>query len=124
PRSVAATPDASFTILVLAVAGISLCFYLFPSVDLLVSRWFYDATQGFVLADSPSLRALRSSSTWIMAGVLLLALFQVARHALAGRIAGPGARRWLWLLSCLVVGPGLLVNGLLKEHWGRPRPIA
>ncbi|MBX9461248.1 MAG: phosphatase PAP2 family protein [Brevundimonas sp.] len=108
----------------LAAVAISLFFYVFPGVDLSVSRWFYDAADGFVLGDSPPLRALRASSTWVMAGVLLLALWQIARHALAGRIAGPGARPSLWLLSCLVVGPGLLVNGLLKDHWGRPRPIA
>ncbi len=123
-RSATASPDASLTLLVLAVMGSSLFFYVFPGVDLSVSRWFYDATDGFVLADSPPLRALRSSSTWILAGVLVLALFQVMRHALAGGIAGQGARGSLWLLSCLVAGPGLLVNGLLKEHWGRPRPIA
>lgn len=123
-RSAIVSPDASLTVVALAVVGTSLFFHVFPGVDLSVSRWFYDATEGFVLADSPPLRALRSSSTWIMAGVLLLALFQVASDALAGGIAGPGARRSLWLLSCLVVGPGLLVNGLLKEHWGRPRPIA
>jgi membrane-associated phospholipid phosphatase len=26
------------------------------------------------------------------------------------------------LVSALVVGPGLIVNGILKAHWGRPRP--
>lgn len=123
-RSETAFPDASLALLALAVVGISLFFYVFPGVDLSVSRWFYDAAEGFALADSPPLRALRSSSTWVMAGVLLLALFQVTRHALAGRIAGQSARRSLWLLFCLVVGPGLLVNGLLKEYWGRPRPTA
>lgn len=123
-RSATAFPDASLAILVFAVMASSLVFYVFPGVDLTVSRWFYDAPDGFVLADSRPLRALRASSTWIIAGVLLLALFQVARHALAGRMAGQGARRSVWLMSCLVAGPGLLVNGLLKDHWGRPRPIA
>jgi lipid A 4'-phosphatase len=122
--SATASPNASLAVLALAVVASSRFFYVFPGVDLLVSRWFYDAAEGFVLANSPPLRALRSSSTWIMRGVVLLALFQVARHARAGRMAGQGARRSLWLLSCLVVGPGLLVNGLLKEHWGRPRPRA
>jgi len=123
-RSATVSPDASLAILTLAVMASSLFFYVFPGVDLSVSRWFYDAADGFVLADSPALRVLRSSSTWVMGSVLLLALFQVTRHALARRLAGQDARRSLWLLSCLVVGPGLLVNGLLKEYWGRPRPIA
>lgn len=123
-RSATAAPDASLAILALAVMGISLFFYVFPGVDLSVTRWFYDATEGFVLAGSPPLRALRSSSTWIMAVVLLVTLFQVVRHALAGHMPGQGARRSFWLLSCLMVGPGLLVNVLLKDLWGRPRPIA
>jgi lipid A 4'-phosphatase len=123
-RSATASPNASLAVLALAVVASSLFFYVFPGVDLSVSRWFYDAAEGFVLANSPTLRALRSSATWIMRGVVLLTFFQVARHARAGCMAGQGARRSLWLLSCLLVGPGLLVNGLLKEHWGRPRPIA
>ncbi|MDY6923144.1 MAG: phosphatase PAP2 family protein [Pseudomonadota bacterium] len=122
-RSATASPDVSLVLLAVAVVATSLVFYLFPGVDLSVSGWFYDAADGFVLADSPPLRALRSSSTWILAGVLVLALFQIARHAVAGRPAGQEARRPLWLLSCLVIGPGLLVNGLLKDHWGRPRPV-
>ncbi|GAB4170794.1 MAG: hypothetical protein Kow00108_04970 [Calditrichia bacterium] len=28
----------------------------------------------------------------------------------------------LFLVTVLVVGPGLLVNAVLKDHWGRPRP--
>lgn len=123
-RSATAFPNASFAVLALAVAASSLFFYLFPNVDLSVSRWFYDAGEGFVLANSPPLRALRSSATWIMRGIVLLALFQIARHAWAGRMAAQDSRRSLWLLSCLVVGPGLLVNGVLKEYWGRPRPRA
>lgn len=37
-----------------------------------------------------------------------------------------GMRRWirpgLFLVILLAIGPGLLVNGIFKEHWGRPRP--
>lgn len=31
-------------------------------------------------------------------------------------------RKWLYLASCSIVGPLLLVNVVLKEHWGRWRP--
>ncbi|PWB67577.1 MAG: hypothetical protein C3F14_01695, partial [Deltaproteobacteria bacterium] len=27
-----------------------------------------------------------------------------------------------FLLLCVALGPGLIVNGILKDHWGRPRP--
>jgi membrane-associated PAP2 superfamily phosphatase len=38
----------------------------------------------------------------------------------------PALRRWrrhgLYLLLVLVIGPGLFVNTIFKDHWGRPRP--
>jgi membrane-associated phospholipid phosphatase len=33
-------------------------------------------------------------------------------------------RAALFLIVTLVLGPGLLVNSVLKEHWSRPRPVA
>ncbi|MCK5811030.1 MAG: phosphatase PAP2 family protein [Cocleimonas sp.] len=29
----------------------------------------------------------------------------------------------IFILLCFVIGPGLIVNTLLKENWGRPRPV-
>lgn len=123
-RSATVSSHVSPCVVTLAVAGTSLLFYIFPSVDLSVSRWFYQPNVGFALADSALLRVLRSSSTWVMSGVLLLCALQLIRHAVAGQVGGRVARRCLWLLACLAAGPGLLVNGILKEYWGRPRPIA
>lgn len=38
----------------------------------------------------------------------------------------PEKKHWakpgLFLVILLTIGPGLVVNSLLKEHWGRPRP--
>ena len=30
--------------------------------------------------------------------------------------------QWLFLAICLAVGPGLIANIVLKDHWGRARP--
>lgn len=38
------------------------------------------------------------------------------------RFLGLGAPRWLFLAACLIVGPGLVANVILKDHWGRARP--
>src|SRR6185369_921132 len=32
-------------------------------------------------------------------------------------------RATVFLIATLALAPGLLVNVLLKDHWGRPRPI-
>ncbi len=34
----------------------------------------------------------------------------------------PWRRRGIFLVLLLALGPGLLVNAVFKDHWGRPRP--
>ena len=43
----------------------------------------------------------------------------------AGRriVWGPSGRALLMMIASLALGPGLLVNVALKDHWHRPRPI-
>ena len=40
--------------------------------------------------------------------------------------AVPSLRQWrragIFMVLLLILGPGLLVNSVFKEHWGRPRP--
>jgi lipid A 4'-phosphatase len=33
-----------------------------------------------------------------------------------------GWRRWLFVLLALIIGPGIVTNVILKDHWGRARP--
>jgi lipid A 4'-phosphatase len=37
-------------------------------------------------------------------------------------VAGLKARAWMFLFLGLVIGPGMVANGLFKDHWGRARP--
>jgi lipid A 4'-phosphatase len=30
--------------------------------------------------------------------------------------------RSLFVIMLLIIGPGIIINGIFKEHWGRPRP--
>ena len=39
------------------------------------------------------------------------------------RVLGHGAGKWLYLVLCLIIGPGLVANVIFKDHWGRARPI-
>ena len=43
-------------------------------------------------------------------------IFPHRRMLIEGRAA-------VFLIATLALGPGLLTNVLLKDHWGRPRPI-
>jgi len=112
---------------VLALAAtllLSLLFLIAPGVDLAVSDLFFREGEGFPLSQDPVLRALRRSSTWVMGVALLGALAVIGREAAGGRLfASRPARKAGWLLLGLALGPGLLVNGVLKALWGRPRPV-
>ena len=41
-------------------------------------------------------------------------------------VTAPSLRQWrragIFMVLLLILGPGLLVNSVFKEHWGRPRP--
>ena len=52
----------------------------------------------------------------VVAALVLKLLLPRRRMLLSGRAV-------LFLMATLALGPGLLVNVILKDHWGRPRPI-
>lgn len=120
-----ATASSSLAILSsgTALLATSAIFWTFPAIDLTVSGWFYSPGDGFPLSRDPALRLLRASSSWVIVGVVLIALFCILRAAVTGPLACSRIRAPISLLAGLALGPGLLVNGLLKPHWGRPRPI-
>jgi membrane-associated PAP2 superfamily phosphatase len=106
-----------------ALALTSLFFLLFPQVDIALSSLFYDPASGFLHKRMAALEEIRE------AGRLIEQLFAVAALApLALKLALPERpilirpRATLFVLLSLALGPGLLVNGILKEYWGRARP--
>jgi lipid A 4'-phosphatase len=110
----------------LAVVGaLSLLFVLLPQVDLAISGWFARGTAGFPLQHHPVLDVVNDNvlRTSRGAGVLLLAL--VAAGFVLPRGAWPARHRRMlaFLLVSLALGPGLVVNTLLKDHFGRARPV-
>lgn len=107
-----------------AVLVLSAYFMLFPGVDLAVSGLFHDPVRGFALSGEPVLKALRKSSSLVLGLILFGVLVHLATQAVRRRgRALASARRGWFLLAGLVMGPGLVVNTLLKDNWGRPRPV-
>jgi membrane-associated PAP2 superfamily phosphatase len=106
------------------VAALSFLFLAFPGLDLWASGAFYVPGRGFFLAADRALVVFRNSADWLVALVALLLLaslgLKLTRPEEASRIA---PSRVLFLLASLILGPGLLVNLILKDHWGRPRPF-
>jgi len=116
-------------IVALAIAAVvGLAFGLFPELDLRISRHFYEymdtSHNAFAWRINPLAMHARNIGLWI--GTLLIApavgalviklMFPASRLLVSGRAI-------VFLIATMALGPGLLVNGVLKEHWGRPRPI-
>ena len=104
--------------------AIAFLFAGFPEIDLWVSSWFYLGNRSFLFNDmslGPIIRSLFKALFFIttLAAIsgLIYAIF--ARS----RLFDLSFPNWLFLVFCLVVGPGLVTNTLLKNNWGRARPI-
>jgi lipid A 4'-phosphatase len=123
PFSSAAKSDRLIIAFLIATLAASMFFWIFPELDLVVSRWFFSPNEGFISSSNTKLQELRRSSRWALAGVIVVILLRMIRDTINGALTWSRVRKPIWLLAGLALGPGLLVNGLLKAHWGRPRPI-
>ncbi len=94
-------------------------FALFPQIDLIVSSFFYH--EGFYLKDTPFARFIYKATIITTAafgiGLLLLLVIEfITKNEWVKK------RVVLYLLAVLALGPGLIVNELFKNHFGRARP--
>jgi lipid A 4'-phosphatase len=116
-------------IVALAIAAVTgAVFGLFPQIELAVARYFY----GFIDASHnvfdwryyPPLMRARDAVIWIptilvapaVAAIVLKLIFPRRKMFVSGRAA-------VFLVATLALAPGLMVNVVLKDHWGRPRPV-
>ena len=106
-----------------ALAFAVLLFLLFPGVDLWASGLFYRGEAGFFLAQWGPVRALYAAVPYVVGAVVIgvpaLCVLSLWRGRALWRI---DLRAAAFLLLALALGPGLLVNTVFKDHWGRARP--
>lgn len=119
--------------LVAAFCAFCVAFSFWPVVDLAVSAWFYRPGTGFIGQDLHWVRGIYQVVPWLgrAAGLALFPLLawrlwqRAAQRQTGGRHAqARWARRMLLLALGCWIAVGAVVNGGLKEHWGRPRPVA
>lgn len=107
------------------IALTSAFFLLFPGVDLWFSGLFYEPGDGFPMARLGAFAGLRQFHrylTWLIGVGLAMAL--IAKLALPSRPSIVRPRDILFIAGTLAIGPGLIVNLVFKNNWGRPRPYA
>ena len=108
-----------WTIPVVLLIALSLPFWM-TDLDLRVARRFFVPGAGWpVGADEPwrFLKHYGVVPAWIVAvGALAVWVASFARPRQLQRRAA------MFLVFVMVLGPGVLVNDVFKEQWGRPRP--
>lgn len=109
--------------LILTLAVLQMVFAAWPGIDIAVSDHFRFGGTGFPLALEPGLAALRGVF-WNLCSVLAVLIIAAAFLPRPGRQAQPGPCPVRRAALFLILGPGLLVNGMLKSWWGRLRPDA
>ncbi|HEX9019714.1 MAG TPA: phosphatase PAP2 family protein [Nitrospirota bacterium] len=108
-------------LIIAAVAAIVL--FSFTDLDVASLRPYYHPglAERWPVANHPLWSVFYRSAPWVTGSL-----------AIAGSsliIAGMLRERWrrirlygFFILLCVILGPGLVINVALKDHWGRPRP--
>ncbi|HZW37188.1 MAG TPA: phosphatase PAP2 family protein [Candidatus Deferrimicrobiaceae bacterium] len=107
----------------LATAAAVTVLFSFTRLDIEAARWFYHPGEAdpWPVAIQPLWHLFYRSAPWVTGSLAVGG----AALLLAGIVRGKSRRSRLigiFLLLCVAIGPGLIVNGILKDHWGRPRP--
>ncbi len=114
---------SKITLLAATLIAVSFIFVGFPQIDIIVSALFYKPEQNFLLRNTPLHLFVDS---WIRPSIKYLTVTLVVAcvyKLFLGK--SPIKRRFnivAFLFSSFLLGPVLLVNGLLKEFIGRARP--
>lgn len=98
-------------------------FFLWPETDIWFSGLFWNAEQDFFWRYHPLVVLVYDSVEWFSYGVggffvcwfLGFCFFPFVRRLGGGRFM-------VFSLLLLALGPGLVVNFVFKDHWGRARP--
>lgn len=108
-------------------AVVGAIFGLFPQLDLMISAPFNETVRypiNFFARAYPPLMLARDIGLWVGTAIIIPVVAALALKLLLPRrrllLSG---RAILFLVTTLALGPGLLTNVILKDHWGRPRPI-
>ncbi|MDA8100491.1 MAG: phosphatase PAP2 family protein [Nitrospiraceae bacterium] len=109
-------------VLIALAAGTTILFAV-TNLDVETIRPYYrpGLENPWPLSKEPLWSLFYRSAPWVtaslaVAGTLLLVFGLTKSDSRQFRIYG------LFMLLCVAIGPGLIINVVLKDHWGRPRP--
>lgn len=100
----------------------SLIFIFFPQIDIFISTLFYSQTEGFFWANNAFVLFLYAIPKPIVMLSILALIILFIDLSFRKRLFNIRPLLLFYFISVMVIGPGLIVNTLFKDNWGRSRP--
>lgn len=95
----------------------------FAEIDIWFSGLFFDPDNNFYFDNSIIVNFIYSSAeVFAVMWVVILFCFLFVSWRIKKSILTFTPKKIIYLLLVLALGPGLTVNVIFKDHWGRPRP--
>jgi len=121
-KSIRSKPAGMQRMAVVAITTIGITgFFAFFDLDLSISRIFFSSQNGWYLGDSQPWRFLYYYGTIPGLTLTIVALIGSIFVSVIPWLRSC-RRHMLLILLVSVFGAGIIVNGILKPYWGRPRP--
>lgn len=99
-------------------------FVAFGRFDIVVAELYFLRPQAFVLSRRPVALFVNDAMQWLTLATIVVLVAGLAWSWWRGRtVLSLGPRQFGYVLLCFVIAPGLIANALLKENWGRARPM-
>ncbi len=98
-------------------------FLCFPWLDIKFSSLFYKEDWGFPAAKIPAVIFVHKFISYMVKGYVaaLIAIFIINKLKKTNYFKLDN-RTFIFLILALALGPGLVVNTIFKDNWGRARP--
>lgn len=115
------TTKAALAIVLALLLTTTVVFSLKPEIDVSFSALFFDG-KSFPLVGRSDLQAFRALNQWLGAVLLIYSFVLLCFPSIRRRIGVRNRDAWIPFLA-YGVGAGVIVNMLLKETFGRARPL-
>jgi len=109
----------SILIWISALGIICLLFFAFPQLDIQISKMFYTKELGFFYKANYFAKIIFQLVPWLTyTSAIIYISLGLCQYFISKKIS----KILLYLIITLIIGPGIIVNSLLKENFGRARP--
>ena len=109
--------------------GLTVCFFAwlfflaFPNLDLHLASHFYNESGNYFIGNyDPALIFLHRFAKIFPIVISIIVILFLLSSLIIKALQLKCRKEILFVILCLWIGPGLIVNAVFKDHWGRPRP--